>query len=217
MLVTAVVAHAQTNDIPGSLPNLQLSNQSPGEMTISWGTAVPFASDYRMVWAEESLPFLSYAEPNETGRGNEYPPGEARSITITNLTEGTTYKVRGRTRYTSGGENNEPWSGPWTNEITITLAGEPPEPPQQSSPTTLTARSVTYDTAILGWTAPDGPAVSEYHFSAELTTTRSQRLQRASPTPSTRTPPSMLAPPTATRFQPYTATARAHSPTRSAS
>ena len=95
MLVTAVVAHAQTNDIPGSLPNLQLSNQSPGEMTISWDTAVPFASDYRMVWAEESLPFLSYAEPNEAGRGNEYPPGEARSITITNLTEGTTYKVRG--------------------------------------------------------------------------------------------------------------------------
>ena len=74
------------------------------------------------MWAEEGLEFLSYRFANEALRGNEYPDGEATSVTLTGLTEGATYKVKARSRYSSGGRNNSRWSGPWSNEVTASVS-----------------------------------------------------------------------------------------------
>ena len=47
------------------------------------------------MWAEEGLGFLSYRFANEALRGNEYPDGEALSVTLTGLTEGATVQGQG--------------------------------------------------------------------------------------------------------------------------
>ena len=119
----------------GAVPNLQLSSASPGELTITWDAPDPTPSDYRVIWAEQSLDFLSYKNSNEANRGNEYPSGSERSITLTGLTKGTTFKVQARTRYTSGGENNGAWSGPVDGHRHRPGQGRP----HQTAPTGLTA------------------------------------------------------------------------------
>ena len=74
------------------------------------------------MWAEEGLGFLSYRFANEALRGNEYPDGEAMSVTLTGLTEGATYMVKARSRYSSGGWNNSRWSGPWSDKVTASVS-----------------------------------------------------------------------------------------------
>ena len=108
ILLGVMIAQAQSGN--GAVPNLRLSSASPGELTISWDAPDPAPSDYRVIWAEQGLDFLSYKATKEANRGNAYPSGNATSITLTGLTKGTTFKVRARTRYTSGGNNDGPWS-----------------------------------------------------------------------------------------------------------
>ena len=141
----------------GAVPNLRLSSAAPGELTISWDAPDPAPSDYRVIWAEQSLGFLSYKNSNEAGRGNEYPSGEKRSITLTGLTKGETFKVMARARYTSGGRNNGPWSGPWTDTVTARVKDDPP-----AAPTGLTASQVAHDSVTLAWTAPSRGTVTGY-------------------------------------------------------
>ena len=109
LLLGVMTAQAQSDR--GAIPNLRLSSASPGKLTISWDAPDPAPSDYRVIWAEQSLDFLSYKNSNEANRGNEYASGEKRSITLTGLTKGETFKVMARARYTSGGQNNGAWSG----------------------------------------------------------------------------------------------------------
>ena len=103
-------------------------------LTVTWDTPDPTPSDYRLVWAEQSLGYPSYKNANEADRGNEYPGGSATSITLTGLTKGETFKVRVRSRHTSGGNNNGPWSGPWTAAVSTRIKNDPP-----AAPTGLTA------------------------------------------------------------------------------
>ena len=114
ILLGVMTAQAQS----GTLPNLQLSSASPGVLTLTWDTPNPTPSDYRIVWAKQDLGFPSYKNSNEANRGNEYPGGAKTSITLTGLAKGETFRAMARTRYTSGGNNNGPWSGPWTDTIT---------------------------------------------------------------------------------------------------
>ena len=127
LLLGGTTAQAQIDQ--GAVPNLRLSSTASGTLTITWDAPNPAPSDYRIVWAKQDLGFLSYKNSNEANRGNEYPGGNATSITLTGLTKGATFKVKARTRYTSGGNNNGPWSGPWTATTTTRVNDDPPAVP----------------------------------------------------------------------------------------
>ena len=122
LLAGGLVAPAGGSSVRGAFANLQLVSSVPGELTISWDLPDPQPSDYRIMWAEEGLGFLSYRFANEALRGNEYPDGEATSVTLTGLTEGATYMVKARSRYSSGGRNNSRWSGPWSDKVTASVS-----------------------------------------------------------------------------------------------
>ena len=195
LLFGGLVALAQGDR--GAVPNVRLSSASPGELTISWDAPDPAPSDYRVIWAEQGLDFLSYKNSNEANRGNEYPSGEKRSITLTGLTKGETFKVMARARYTSGGRNNGPWSGPWTDTVTAQVQDDPP-----AAPTGLTASQVAHDSVTLTWTAPSSGGPSPVTgCCGERTQTPSPPLHRTpgAPARSTRTPPWLRRPPTITR------------------
>ena len=155
LILIGTATQAQASN--GAVPNLQLSSATPGELTITWDTPDPAPSDYRVIWAKQDLDFLSYKNSNEANRGNEYPSGSERSITLTGLTKGQTFKVKSRARYTSGGQNNGSWSGPWTGTITTRVKDDPP-----AAPTGLTASEVTHDSVSLSWTAPSRGTVTGY-------------------------------------------------------
>ena len=184
LLFGGLVALAQGDR--GAVPNLRLSSASPGELTISWDAPDPAPSDYRMVWAKQDLDFLSYKNSNEANRGNEYPSGEKRSITLTGLTKGETFKVMVRARYRSGGRNNGPWSGPWTDTVTTRVKDDPP-----AAPTGLTASRVAHDSVTLSWSDPDDTSITATGYCGELRPAISPPL-RTTPAVtawSTRTPP----------------------------
>ena len=105
-----------------TVPDLRLSSTAAGQLTISWDAPDPTPSDYRILWARQDLDFPSYTAANEANRGNEYPSGSERSITLTGLSGGSTFKAKARTRYTSGGDNNGAWSGPWSDTVTAHLS-----------------------------------------------------------------------------------------------
>ena len=136
ILMGVMTAQAQS----GAVPNLELSSASPGELTISWDAPDPAPSGYRIVWAKQDLGFPSYKAANEANRGNEYPSGTETSITLTGLAKGETFRAQMRARYTSGGQNNRPWSGPWTDTITARvkddLPAQRPQVSRQTPPTT---------------------------------------------------------------------------------
>ena len=156
LLLVSTTAQAESGS--GAVPNLQVSSASPGTLTIAWDAPDPAPSDYRVIWAKQDLDFLSYKNSNEANRGNEYPSGEKRSITLTGLSKGETFKVMARARYTSGGNNDGPWSGPWTDTVSARVQDDPP-----AAPTGLTAGQVTHDSVNLTWTAPSsGSTVTGY-------------------------------------------------------
>ena len=72
----------------GEVRNMRLSSDAPGTLTIRWDTPSPAPSDYRIVWAPADQGFLSWRASNEALRGNEYPDGNATSLTLTGLTRG---------------------------------------------------------------------------------------------------------------------------------
>ena len=62
-----------------------------------------------------------------------------------------------RARYTSGGRNNGPWSGPWTDTVTARVKDDPP-----AAPTGLTASQVAHDSVTISWAAPSQGTVTSY-------------------------------------------------------
>ena len=190
---------AEAQGQPGTINNLSLTTISPGELTITWDTPNPVPSDYRLRWAEESLDFLSHSAPNEANRGSDYPEDQDTSITLTDLTKGSTFKVQIRTRYTSGGDNDGPWSGPWTTAATQRVKDDPP-----AAPTGLSTSQVTHDSVTLSWTAPDSDTITGYRVCAETTPTRCPPSQKTpeAPAHSTQTRTSLQRRPTSTPSSP---------------
>ena len=136
LLATALVAGGLSAQVAerGSVPGLTLTSDTPGELVISWSDPDPAPSDYRIGWAPVGEDYLSYSAENETGRGNAYPDGTARSYTVEGLPEGAEYKVQIRARFDQGGNN--PWSGPWVTE-TVSLASAPDDTSETTTdPTT---------------------------------------------------------------------------------
>ena len=52
-----------------------------------------------------------------------------------NLPAGTEYKVQVRARYNGGEHADNPWSGPWSDEATVTISSPPPPPTTTPDPT----------------------------------------------------------------------------------
>ncbi len=131
-----VLAAPATGSTPtGSIENLRLSSENPGELTIAWDLPEPAPSDYRISWAEESLKYQSFKADNAADRGNEYPKGVTTTITLTGLTEAATIKIRMRARYETGDPGDGPWSGPWSTTTAGTVSETPaPEPVTQPVP-----------------------------------------------------------------------------------
>ena len=169
-----VFAVAQAQEAEGAISGLTLSSDSPGTLTVSWDTPSPAPSDYRLRWAPAESDYLSWKDDNETDRGNEYPAGDATSLTLSGLTEETEYKVQVRARYNDG---DAPWSGSWASS-SLRVSGDAqeeeatptPEPTATPEPTPvpgaingLTLGSETPGTLTVSWDAPS-PQPTDYRL-----------------------------------------------------
>ena len=77
----------------GAIRGLSLASDAEGELTVSWETADPAPSDYRVSWAPADQDYLGWQAENETQRGNAYPGGGETSLTLTGLPSGAEYQV----------------------------------------------------------------------------------------------------------------------------
>ena len=91
----------------GMITGLRLARDPSGDLTVSWDTASPGATDYRLRWAEVDENFPSWRDD----AGNAYPTGTSHAIT--GLDAEAAYKVEVRARYHDGVHADDRWSGPW--------------------------------------------------------------------------------------------------------
>ena len=130
MLLAAVtfgalyVEVAQAQGVDGAITGLTLTSDAPGTLTVSWETASPTPTDYRVDWAKSTEEYKSWTVDD----GHVYPAETATAATITDLSHDTEYKVRIRARYYTGEHSDNSWGGPWAT-ATIIVAGEPAETP----------------------------------------------------------------------------------------
>ena len=113
---------------PGTISQLTLTSDAPGDLTISWSMPSETPSDYRISWAPSSESYPSWKDANTSIKGNSYPAGSSTSLTFTGLTEGEIYKIRMRARYNAGEHASNPWSGPWISAAG-TVSSTPVEDP----------------------------------------------------------------------------------------
>ena len=164
-------AQAQGDD--GAITGLTLTSDAPGTLTVSWDTASPTPTDYRVDWAKSTEDY----KPWKVDDGHVYTAETATATTITDLAHDTEYKIRMRARYYKGEHMGKSWGGPWAT-ATITVAGEPaetptPEPVQEEESTTAagtidTLAATDDDTGqlVLTWEAPAAPNATptDYHI-----------------------------------------------------
>ena len=127
LATSAMTAPAEAQDPAGSINNLLVSSPNPGQLLITWDSPAEVPTDYRVRWAPSNQDYLSYSEDNTSERGSAYP--KALTLTVDNLPAGIEYKVQVRTRYYEGQHQDNPWSGPWTDEFTQRVNDDPPAAP----------------------------------------------------------------------------------------
>ncbi|WP_419945213.1 fibronectin type III domain-containing protein [Candidatus Poriferisodalis sp.] len=148
----------------GEIGGFVVSSGAPGELTISWSTPDPVPDDYRVMWAQEDLGWLTYRRlgDGET-RGNLYPAGDVTSFTLRNLPVGVTYKVQMRARYGvtgSGPFARTERSGPLTGLATVEIADTVPLP---GAPRLTGTALGPFGAVTLWWAAPaEGGPVEGY-------------------------------------------------------
>ena len=144
LLLSPAPAHGEQTGVTG----LTLTSETPGVIVVTWDVPEQTPTDYRVNWAKSSEDFPSYTAG--VGNGNEYPA--TNEETIEDLDEGVEYKVRVRARYRDDQlieGQDKPWSTPWSDEKTVTVAkGKPPTKPRDLTGT------VTHDSVTLSWTEP---------------------------------------------------------------
>ena len=138
---SGMAGSAQAQGASNSIPSINLDSPGPGQLTITWATPEQTPTDYRIRWANTDLGFPSYSAANEAERGNEYPTGDATTLTLSGLTPGDSYKVQIRSRYYNADRTVHESSGPWTSTATIRVMDEPAEPPQSDDPPASAHRS----------------------------------------------------------------------------
>ena len=130
MLLAAIICGAlyvevaQAQVVDGAITGLTLSSDAPGTLTVSWDTASPTPTDYRIDWAKSDEDYQSW----KVDEGHKYPAPAATTETITDLEHDTEYRIRMRARYYRGEHEGKSWGGPWATD-TITVTGEPAETP----------------------------------------------------------------------------------------
>ena len=150
------VAKAQAQDGAMSAPTL--SSDTSGTVVLSWEIPSPEPTDYRIDWAKSGEEYTSWT----VDEGHVYPEGTETTVTVTGLEAGVEYKVRMRARYFG----DRRWSGPWTADTTIAVAGEvaPSDPPPadgvMSAPT---LSSDTSGTVVVSWEIPS-PEPTDYRI-----------------------------------------------------
>ncbi len=165
--------HAADKDVTG----VTVTSPNPGRLSISWDTPSDAPDDYRVTWKKSSGKWTSHKKANTVEGGNAFPTGTSHSVT--DLEEGTAYKVRVRARYHDSNGNVEK-SGPWSAAKEVTVSATPP-PPQKGAeqgegdsnqgrstnppakPTGLLT-GASHDTAILFWDNPNDDTVTGYQI-----------------------------------------------------
>ena len=148
----------------GEIGGFVVSSGAPGELTMSWSTPDPVPDDYRVMWAQEDLGWLTYRQlgDGET-RGNLYPAGDVTSFTLRNLPVGVSYKVQMRARYGvtgSGPFARTERSGPLTDLATVEIADTVPPP---GAPRLTGTALGPFGAVTLSWAAPvEGGPVEGY-------------------------------------------------------
>ena len=66
---------------PGTITGLTLTSDAPGALTVSWETASPTPTDYRIDWATSDEGYASW----KVDDGHVYPAATATAATITDL------------------------------------------------------------------------------------------------------------------------------------
>ena len=64
---------------PGSIPELTLASDNPGQLVVSWEQPETAPSDYRISWTPEDQAYAGWRDENQDDRGNAYPSGSALS------------------------------------------------------------------------------------------------------------------------------------------
>ena len=128
-LAAATFGGVQAQETQGEMSAPTLSSDTAGTIVISWETHRPAPSDYRIDYAKSGEDYTSWT----VDEGHVYPAGTQKSATVTGLDPGAEYKVRMRARYNAGDYAENPWSGPWTGDVLITVAaGEDTSPPSEN-------------------------------------------------------------------------------------
>ena len=140
-----------------AIPSITLDSNEPGQLIINWQAPDAAPTDYRIMWANTNLRFLSYKNPNESERANEYPLAGVTTLTLNNLTPGDSYKVKIRSRYYNADRSVHKSSGPWTNLATQRVKDHPP-----AAPTGLTTSSIKHDSLTLTWNNPQDTNITGY-------------------------------------------------------
>ena len=151
---TFYFSSAQAQEANGAITGLTLTSDTPGTLTVSWDTASPAPTDYRVDWAKSTEEYQSWT----VDKGHVYPAETATTVTITDLAHDIEYKIRLRARYYKGEHEDEPWGGPWAEE-SLEVAGERVDVDAISSDATLSSLSLvdvnfgTFDSANLSYEA----------------------------------------------------------------
>ena len=154
-----VFAVAQAQQADGTMDGVTLASDAPGALTVSWETPSPAPTDYRLRWAPVESDFLPWKDGNETDRGNAYPAGDATSLTLSGLPEGTEFKLQVRARYHKGEYKKSPWSGPWAEASALVMS----QPPDVPDPPNLAATAVTPAGHVLVvWLNPSDDSITGY-------------------------------------------------------
>ena len=131
-VLTAVIAvvfmQTEIRARGGVINGFTLTSDTPGTLSMSWDTAAPPATDYRINYAKSNESYPSWRETE----GNQNQTETA--FTLENLDQGVSYKVRVRARYYTGEHQKSPWSGPWLESALVVSSEAPAGPDPTTEP-----------------------------------------------------------------------------------
>ena len=174
LLLLLLPAEAQASET--AVGGVTVTSPNPGELVITWDAPTRAPGDYRVTWKKSTAKWPSYKNENTALGGNAFPT--ERSLTVTDLEEGTAYKVRVRARYLDGDGNVEE-SGPWSDPpVELTVSSEPPPEEEEeveggsdqggttNPPTKPTGINygATHFSVLLTWDDPDDDSITGYQI-----------------------------------------------------
>ena len=99
--------------------------------------------------------------------GNAYPAGDATSLTLSGLSEGTEFKMQARARYHKGEHKSSPWSGPWV-EVQARVMSQPAQvrsgdvSSARAAPNIVAAAVTPTGQVLLSWLNPSDDSITGY-------------------------------------------------------